>query len=76
MSADKAGCCGAVRAVVLMRRRKGWHGRAIVFNTWWPAIEAGAEAILQTASGCGAFWRRRQMLKHDALYADKAPVSQ
>ncbi len=40
---------------------------------WWPAIEAGAEAILQTASGCGAFVKEYgQMLKNDALYADKA----
>ena len=42
-------------------------------DAWWPAIEAGAEAILQTASGCGAFVKEYgQMLKNDALYADKA----
>ncbi len=50
--------------IILMRRRKGWRGRAMMFDAWWPAIEAGAEAILQTASGCGAFVKEYgQMLK-------------
>ncbi|STG50163.1 glycolate oxidase iron-sulfur subunit [Escherichia coli] len=59
--------------IILMRKRKGWRGPRNNIDAWWPAIEAGAEAILQTASGCGAFVKEYgQMLKSDALYADKA----
>jgi glycolate oxidase iron-sulfur subunit len=66
------GCCGAVSqhlsaakdARVFMRRN---------IDAWWPAIEAGAEAILVTASGCGAMvkdygWH----LRDDPAYAERA----
>ena len=40
---------------------------------WWPHIEQGAEAIVQTASGCGAFIKEYgYMLKDDPRYAEKA----
>ena len=50
--APKAGCCGAIRhhlndqdgALDDMRRN---------IDAWWPSVEAGAEAIVMTASGCG-----------------------
>ncbi len=42
-------------------------------DAWWPAIEAGAEAIVQTASGCGAFIKEYgQLLNADPHYAAKA----
>jgi len=66
------GCCGAVsqhlsaadEARMFMRRN---------IDAWWPAIEAGAEAILVTASGCGAMvkdygWH----LRDDPAYAERA----
>ena len=42
-------------------------------DAWWPAIEAGAEAIVQTASGCGAFAKEyAHLLRDDSEYAEKA----
>lgn len=70
--AREAGCCGAVdyhlnaqeQALVRVRRN---------IDAWWPAIEAGAEAIVQTASGCGAFVRDYgHLLEKDPRYAAKA----
>lgn len=71
-AAPKAGCCGAVdyhldaQASGLERARRN-------IDAWWPAIEAGAEAIVQTASGCGAFVKEyAKLLQGDAQYAAKA----
>ncbi|WDY59949.1 glycolate oxidase subunit GlcF [Pseudomonas sp. PSKL.D1] len=70
--APEAGCCGAVdyhlnaQATGMARARRN-------IDAWWPAIEAGAEAIVQTASGCGAFVRDYgHLLEHDTAYAAKA----
>ncbi|WP_327438218.1 glycolate oxidase subunit GlcF [Pseudomonas donghuensis] len=70
--APLAGCCGAVdyhldaQAAGLERARRN-------IDAWWPAIEAGAEAIVQTASGCGAFVKEyAKLLQGDAQYAGKA----
>ncbi len=71
-SIPQAGCCGAVshhlaapaEALDFMRRN---------IDAWWPAIEAGAEAIAITASGCGVMVKEyAELLKHDPAYADKA----
>ncbi|WP_446526905.1 heterodisulfide reductase-related iron-sulfur binding cluster, partial [Photobacterium swingsii] len=53
ISADRAGCCGAIR--YHMNDHVGGLGnmRANI-DAWWPHIEAGAQAIVMTASGCGA----------------------
>jgi glycolate oxidase iron-sulfur subunit len=68
----EAGCCGAVdyhldaQAAGLDRARRN-------IDAWWPAIEKGAEAIVQTASGCGAFIKDYgHLLASDPVYADKA----
>jgi len=68
----EAGCCGAVdyhldaQDAGLDRARRNIDAR-------WPAIEAGAEAIVQTASGCGAFVRDYgHLLEADPRYAAKA----
>jgi glycolate oxidase iron-sulfur subunit len=70
--ASEAGCCGAVdyhldaQASGLDRARRN-------IDAWWPAIEKGAEAIVQTASGCGAFIKDYgHLLERDPAYADKA----
>ncbi|WP_256592729.1 heterodisulfide reductase-related iron-sulfur binding cluster, partial [Pseudomonas sp. 43NM1] len=42
-------------------------------DAWWPHLESGAEAIVQTASGCGAFIKDyAHLLEHDPAYAAKA----
>lgn len=42
-------------------------------DAWWPALEAGAEAIVMTASGCGAMVKEYgHLLAQDPLYAAKA----
>jgi glycolate oxidase iron-sulfur subunit len=68
----EAGCCGAVdyhldaQATGLDRARRN-------IDAWWPGIEKGAEAIVQTASGCGAFIKDYgHLLASDPAYADKA----
>ncbi|MNF76035.1 Lactate utilization protein A [compost metagenome] len=72
ISSREAGCCGAVdyhldaQAAGLDRARRN-------IDAWWPSIEKGAEAIVQTASGCGAFIKDYgHLLASDPAYADKA----
>lgn len=52
----QAGCCGAVD-YHLNAQEQGLQRARRNIDAWWPAIEAGVEAIVQTASGCGAFVR-------------------
>jgi glycolate oxidase iron-sulfur subunit len=68
----EAGCCGAVsqhltapdEALNFMRRN---------IDAWWPAIEAGAEAIMISASGCGVMIKDyAYLLQDDPVYAAKA----
>ena len=70
--ARKETCCGAIdhhltapaRALARMRRN---------IDAWWPHIENGAEAIVVTASGCGAVVREYgHLLRNDPAYAEKA----
>lgn len=72
MPSREAGCCGAVdyhldaQAAGLDRARRN-------IDAWWPSIEQGVEAIVQTASGCGAFIKEYgHLLSTDPSYADKA----
>ena len=67
-----AGCCGAVRhhlndgAGALADARRN-------IDAWWPAIAAGAEAVVVTASGCGVQVKEYgHLLRHDAAYAERA----
>ncbi|MDP9691354.1 UNVERIFIED_ORG: glycolate oxidase iron-sulfur subunit [Pseudomonas mohnii] len=72
VSAREAGCCGAVD-YHLNAQEKGLERAKRNIDAWWPAIEAGAEAIVQTASGCGAFVRDYgHLLENDPAYAAKA----
>ena len=70
--APKAGCCGAIRhhlndqdgALDDMRRN---------IDAWWPYVEAGVEAIVMTASGCGVTVKEYgHLLAHDPAYAVRA----
>lgn len=65
-------CCGAVsfhldaeaEALDLMRAN---------IDAWWPHIEAGAEAIISSASGCGVMIKDyARALEHDPRYAERA----
>lgn len=68
----EAGCCGAVD-YHLDAQARGLERARRNIDAWWPAIEAGAEAIVQTASGCGAFVRDYgHLLESDPHYAAKA----
>lgn len=67
-----AGCCGALshhmaatdEARAFMRKN---------IDALWPHIEAGTEAIVLTASGCGMHFRDYgQLLHDDPQYRDKA----
>ena len=70
--APASGCCGAAsdhlgareEALAMMRRN---------IDAWWPEIEAGAEAVVLTASACAAEVKEyAEFLEHDPDYARKA----
>lgn len=67
-----AGCCGAID-FHLDAQRQGLDRARRNIDAWWPAIERGVEAILVSASGCGAFVKEYgKLLARDPDYADKA----
>lgn len=71
-SIAQAGCCGAVD-YHLNAQEQGLQRARRNIDAWWPSIEAGAEAIVQTASGCGAFVKDYgHLLRNDPAYAQKA----
>ena len=70
--APEAGCCGAVKfhlndqagGLAQMRRN---------IDAWWPHVEAGVEALVMNASGCGVTVKDYgHHLQHDPDYAEKA----
>jgi glycolate oxidase iron-sulfur subunit len=72
IEASKAGCCGAVRHH-LDDVEGGRDDARRNIDAWWPYIEAGCEAIVVTASGCGVQVKDYGHLLHDdARYAGKA----
>lgn len=72
LEAPAAGCCGAV-SYHLGEHDDGLDYMRRNIDAWWPAIENGAEAIVMTASGCGAMVQDYgHLLKDDPAYADKA----
>ena len=70
--AARAGCCGAVT------HHLNAHAQALEqirrnVDAWWPAIEGGAEAVVTTASGCGAMVKDYgSLLAGDPAYAERA----
>ncbi len=72
ITAREAGCCGAVD-YHLNAQEAGLDRARRNIDAWWPAIDGGAEAIVQTASGCGAFIKDYgHLLRNDPAYATKA----
>lgn len=72
VEAKEAGCCGAVSFHLNYQHDAlGYVKRNI--DAWWPQIEAGAEAIVITASGCGTMVADYgRLLRDDPEYAAKA----
>lgn len=70
--APEAGCCGALRLHLGYRDEALDDARRNI-DAWWPHVEAGIEAIVIDASGCGATVKEYDHLLHaDPDYADKA----
>ena len=68
----QAGCCGAVD-YHLSAHEDGLNAMRKNIDAWWPAIEAGAEAIVIMASGCGVMVQEyAEKLAHDPGYKEKA----
>jgi glycolate oxidase iron-sulfur subunit len=71
-AAPGAACCGAV-SYHLDAQEEGLAFMRRNIDAWWPLIQQGAEAVLITASGCGAMVKDYGYhLAHDAAYASKA----
>jgi glycolate oxidase iron-sulfur subunit len=72
ISDAEAGCCGAVSHHL----SKAGEARRVMrhnIDAWWPHIEAGAEAIVISASGCGVMVKEYgDLLRSDPVYAEKA----
>jgi glycolate oxidase iron-sulfur subunit len=67
-----AGCCGALN-YHLSDQAGGLDFMRQLIDSCWPHIESGVEAILMTASGCGAMLKDyRHLLGNDPVYAEKA----
>ncbi len=65
-------CCGAV-AFHTSEPEYGLRQVKRLIDSWWPHIEAGVEAIVVTATGCGVSVKDyERLLADDPDYADKA----
>ena len=72
IAADEAGCCGAL-AHHLNDTEDGLAAARRNIDAWLPHLEAGVEAIVMTASGCGVMVKDYGwLLRLDPRYADKA----
>ena len=72
MRPQSAGCCGAVN-LHMSAEADGLNDMRRNIDAWWPLLEAGAEAVLINASGCGATVKEYGYhLRNDAAYAEKA----
>ena len=72
IKAEAAGCCGAV-TFHLNRQNNALDYMRRNIDAWWPHIEAGVEAVVITASGCGTMVKEYgHLLARDPQYAEKA----
>jgi len=72
VKADHAGCCGAV-AFHLNYQDDGREAMRRNVDAWLPMLDAGAEAVAITASGCGSTVKEySHHLAHDATHAERA----
>ncbi len=69
---QQVSCCGAIHQHLGAPSTAKAQMRGNI-DAWWPAIEAGAEAIVVNASGCGAQVKDYgHLLADDPEYAEKA----
>ena len=74
LSDKKAGCCGAV-SYHLNAHADGLDYMRRNIDAWYPHVQRGAEAVLMTASGCGAMVKEYgHLLRDDPAYAEKAAL--
>ncbi len=72
VEAGGAGCCGAVRLHLNAAEGARDDARRNI-DAWWPLLEAGAEGLVMTASGCGSHvLEYAHLLQDDPDYALKA----
>jgi glycolate oxidase iron-sulfur subunit len=70
--ASNAGCCGGVK-FHLNDQDGGLQEMRRNIDAWWPHVQAGAQAIVMNASGCGVTVKEYgHHLAHDRAYADRA----
>ncbi len=70
--ANEAGCCGAL-AHHLNDSDAGLAAARRNIDAWLPQLDAGVEAIVMTASGCGVMVKDYGwLLRNDPVYAEKA----
>jgi glycolate oxidase iron-sulfur subunit len=66
------GCCGALAHHLAAEDAARARMKGNI-DAWWPQIEKGVEALVVTASGCGAMVRDYgELLRDDPVYARKA----
>jgi glycolate oxidase iron-sulfur subunit len=72
IAAEEAGCCGAL-AHHLNDADAGLAAARRNIDAWIPYLDAGAETIVMTASGCGVMVKDYGwLLRTDPAYAEKA----
>ncbi|HXN15768.1 MAG TPA: glycolate oxidase subunit GlcF, partial [Usitatibacter sp.] len=72
LEVSAARCCGAISFHLNAHDEALDYVRANI-DAWWPQVEAGAEAIVITASGCGTMVAEYgHLLRDDPAYAAKA----
>lgn len=72
LDVETAGCCGGIELHMGAQEAARAAARRNI-DAWWPHVEAGAEAIIVSASGCGVTVKDYgHLLQHDPAYADKA----
>jgi glycolate oxidase iron-sulfur subunit len=70
--APSSGCCGAIR-YHLNEHEGGLDDARRNVDAWWPYLEAGVEAIVMNASGCGVMVKEYgHLLRNDPAYAERA----
>jgi glycolate oxidase iron-sulfur subunit len=66
------GCCGALSHHLAAHQQSTDFIKRNI-DQWWPYVEAGIEAIVSTASGCGVMVKDYgDIMQYDAVYAEKA----
>lgn len=66
------GCCGALSQHLAAHQQSTDFIKHNI-DQWWPYVEAGIEAIVSTASGCGVMVKDYgEIMQYDVNYAEKA----